>query len=152
MSPHRPPSTPLARSRISTTSQETIDTLLKSLKAHTRTLNAIFAQHTAEMAVLERLYYKGKNQHGASLLWQRVSEMRRYGKRLQAMDICGLPEALRATFYGEPTATTTKKLKGAWTHYPSASYFKWALRLLLLGKQLLEKVHVNLLIAVQRGH
>ena len=32
--------------------------------------------------MLERLYYKGKNQHRTALFWQRVAEMRKFGERV----------------------------------------------------------------------
>ena len=53
-----------ARTRLSRVLQTpTHQRLLKSLKIHARTLNVLFAQHTAELAVLERIYDIISNQN-----------------------------------------------------------------------------------------
>ena len=50
--------------------------LLKSLKIHACTLNVLFTQRTAELAVLERIYYIISNQNRPALFWQLVIEAR----------------------------------------------------------------------------
>ena len=105
MASRYPPPTPHPRHGLDIAAQESVNAFLKSLKAYVRKLGGIFAQHTTELAVLERVYYKGKNQHHASLLWQRVCEMRRFGKKAEAININGILDTLRATFYGEASTT-----------------------------------------------
>ncbi|KAI9064359.1 hypothetical protein FKP32DRAFT_1570669 [Trametes sanguinea] len=98
----------------------TIDSVLKQLKACSRRLQAALSTHRTELQVLERLYYKGKNQHRTALFWQRVAEMRRLGGRVDEMHIDDVVESLRLAFWGEPPTRTTKLLKGPWTHCPDA--------------------------------
>ncbi|KAA1469494.1 hypothetical protein DENSPDRAFT_918632 [Dentipellis sp. KUC8613] len=123
--------------------QETVDVFLKEIKTPIRRTKLVLSVLTGESGVLERLYYKGKNQHGASLFWQRLSEMRRYSRRLQDMDLLGLLEAVRASFYSPEPTTSSKRLKGAWTHYPAAPYFTFVLGQLRVATLLTQKVCVN---------
>ncbi|RDX56858.1 hypothetical protein OH76DRAFT_1336277 [Lentinus brumalis] len=97
-----------------------IDSVLKQLKACSRRLQAALASHRTELQVLERLYYKGKNQHRTALFWQRVAEMRKFGERVDEMHMDDVVESLRLSFWGEPSGRTTKTMKGPWTHYPDA--------------------------------
>ncbi|KAI0374813.1 hypothetical protein BV20DRAFT_960994 [Pilatotrama ljubarskyi] len=96
----------------------TIDAVLKQLKTCSRRLQAALACHRTELQVLERLYYKGKNQHRTALFWQRVAEMRKFGGRVDEMHMDDVVESLRLAFWGEPSSRTPKLLKGPWTHCP----------------------------------
>lgn len=118
---------------------DAVNAFLKNVKGHVRRAQTAFSLHADEVAILERLFYKGKNQHRSSLFWQRVSEMRRYGHRLQEMRICDLSEALRISFYGEKTTMSAKILKGAWTQYPTSSRFVYTLKQLRTCHHLIEK-------------
>jgi hypothetical protein len=53
-----------------------------------------------ELKILERLYYKGKNQHRAALFWKRVAEIRRCGQRLDKVGVLDIVERLRCSFFG----------------------------------------------------
>ena len=92
---------PLARASLDSSKYSTVNVFLKSLKLHTRTLSALFAQHATELAVLERIYYLNNNQHRPALFWQRVVEARRYSRRLRSLDVPLLVDGLRRTFYGD---------------------------------------------------
>ena len=83
-----------------------IDSVLKQLKACSRRLQAALATHHTELQVLERLYYKGKNQHRTALFWQRVAEMRKFGERVEEMHMDDVVESLRLSFWGEPSRRT----------------------------------------------
>jgi hypothetical protein len=98
------------RTGLGQSAQNAVDVFLKALKAHVRQLNVLLELHALELAVLERLYYKGKNQHGASLHWKRACEARRYGKRLQDADVGSAVQNLRASFYGCEAASYVKSL------------------------------------------
>ncbi|KAI0664883.1 hypothetical protein C8Q70DRAFT_17782 [Cubamyces menziesii] len=117
---HPPPLNCLPRATVDTAYTPTIDAVLKQLKSSTRRLQAALASHRTELQVLERLYYKGKNQHRTALFWQRVAEMRKYGERVDEMHIDDVVESLRLAFWGDPSSRTTKLLKGPWTHCPDA--------------------------------
>ena len=51
------------------------------------------------MRVLERLYYKGVNQHRSALFWRKVKEVRRLGKRVLEVGLGGLLDDSRYSFY-----------------------------------------------------
>ncbi|KAH9854156.1 hypothetical protein C2E23DRAFT_819792 [Lenzites betulinus] len=117
---HRPPPPLVCSPRASLDAANTpaIDGVLKQLKACSRRLQAALGCHRTELQVLERLYYKGKNQHRTALFWQRVAEMRKLGGRVDEMHMDDVVESLRLAFWGAPPARTAKLLKGPWTHYP----------------------------------
>jgi len=96
---------PLARASLESPKHPVINAYLKSLKLHARTLNALFAQHATELAVLERIYYINNNQHRPALFWQRLVEARRYSRRLRSLDVPSLVDRLRRSFYGNTTDT-----------------------------------------------
>ena len=56
--------------------------------------------------MLERLYYKGKNQPRPALFWQRVAEMRKFVERVDEMHMDDVVESLRLSFWGEPSGRT----------------------------------------------
>jgi hypothetical protein len=81
-------------------SPSAIDTVLKTLKTSSRQLQTSIAAFRDEMQILERLYYKGKNQHRTALFWRRVCEVRRYGDRINRADLVDLVEGFRRSFWG----------------------------------------------------
>lgn len=97
------------RASLDSSSHSTVDGILKDLKAYSRRLQAALASYQDEMHVLERLYYKSKNQHRMALFFKRVSEIRRYGWRLLEVNISEHMQLLRASFYG---ATVVQKRCG----------------------------------------
>lgn len=80
--------------------QSSIDSILKDLKICTRRLHTAFQSQQMELQILERLYYKGKNQHRSALFWRRIEEIRRYGLRLTRQDTHSLVEGMRMSFWG----------------------------------------------------
>ncbi|RUS17541.1 hypothetical protein BC937DRAFT_89835 [Endogone sp. FLAS-F59071] len=54
----------------------------------------------AEVAVLERLYYKNKNQHKQAGYWWRFCEVRRLLSRLKETNLAGMASDLMRGFYG----------------------------------------------------
>ena len=75
------------RSALEASYYPAIDTVLKQLKTCSRRLQAALASHRAELQILERLYYKGKNQHRTTIFWRHVADMRRFGGRLDETHI-----------------------------------------------------------------
>ncbi|KAI0277205.1 hypothetical protein BGY98DRAFT_643847, partial [Russula aff. rugulosa BPL654] len=108
------------------------------------TLSALFAQHATELAVLERIYYLNNNQHRPALFWQRIVEARRYSRRLRSLDVPSLVDGLRRSFYGGTVDASSKLQKGAWTHYPSVSFFKSFLTRVGTCTALLDKTCVRM--------
>lgn len=94
------------RGSLDAISHTSIDSVLKELKSSSRRLQTAFSVFRVELQVLERLYYKGKNQHRSALFWKRASEIKRYGERLDGMDLPTSVELLRCSFFG---ATSVQK-------------------------------------------
>ena len=88
------------KSALSPSDLISIDSILKDLKNCTRRLNTAFQSQQTELQVLERLFYKGKNQHRSALFWRRIEEIRRYALRLTKQDVYTLVENLRLSFWG----------------------------------------------------
>ncbi|EPQ58162.1 hypothetical protein GLOTRDRAFT_72264, partial [Gloeophyllum trabeum ATCC 11539] len=126
-----------------------VDSTLKDLKSCVRRLQTSLATHAEEMQLLERLYYKGKNQHRSALFWRRLEEVRKYGKRLQEMELSSLLELLRFSFFGTAAIQNPKALKGSWTHYPDAQYLCFVMERLSSCSLLLDKTHTRLSEAYQ---
>lgn len=76
-----------------------IDLALKSLKLIARRLSTTLITFEEESRLLDRLYYKGKNQHRISLFWRHVQEMRRYCSRLNGLDLSVAVAQIRHSFY-----------------------------------------------------
>jgi hypothetical protein len=81
-----------------------VDAVLKDLKLCSRRIEGALSTHRVELQVLERLYYKGKNQHRSALFWGRVKEMKKHACRLQEVDASDIVASLRSCFYGESVA------------------------------------------------
>ncbi|CAE6421636.1 unnamed protein product [Rhizoctonia solani] len=94
--------------------------LLKQLKSgHKNARNSQKLLFT-EMHLLERVYYKGKNQHGLSLFWRSVVSVRRMSARVYETNLPGLLEVLGSMFHEEPFGGQ-KVFSGAWTRIPPVS-------------------------------
>ena len=76
-----------------------IDMLLKDLRSCAQRLAPLLSALEDEMRILERLYYKGRNQHRSALFWRKVEEMRRYGKRILELQSFEQMDSLRYSFY-----------------------------------------------------
>ncbi|KAG9125940.1 hypothetical protein FRC07_005518 [Ceratobasidium sp. 392] len=91
--------------------------LLKILKTNSKNVRSGQKQLLAEIHLLERVYYKGKNQHGLSLFWRSVVSARRMASRIYEVNIPRLLEILAGMFH-EEAFTGTKVFSGAWTRIP----------------------------------
>lgn len=92
-----------------------IDALLKELKHGFRRLKIVVEIIRQEHKILQRLYYKGKNQHRSALFWKRIQEIRRYCDRLEDTNAISSIDNLWSSFFSEGSHQ-----KGAWTLYPDA--------------------------------
>jgi len=90
----------MPRSALAQAHHKEVDAVLKDLKFCSRRLKSALDTLKDELRILERLYYKGKNQHRMALFFKRVPEMRRYGRRLSELDIPERVDLLRASFVG----------------------------------------------------
>lgn len=62
-----------------------VDLFLKTLKGSHKRFQTAFASMQVEGQVLERIFYKGKNQHRGSLLWRKLSDLRKFTRRTEAL-------------------------------------------------------------------
>ena len=87
------------RSTVSQTIVRKVDTILKELRACARQLSTLEPCLRDELRILERLYYKGVNQHRMAKFWKRVQDIRRCSKRAAEVELLSLTENLRYAFY-----------------------------------------------------
>ncbi|KAF5357794.1 hypothetical protein D9756_001610 [Leucocoprinus leucothites] len=121
-----------------------IDLALKRLKLITRRLLAASTALEEEFRVLNRLYYKGKNQHRLSLFWRHVEEMRRFCLRINSLDLAGSVNRLRHMFYNSKSYNNPNVLKASWTHVPRVQDLKMTIRNFDPTHQLLLKANGRL--------
>lgn len=131
--------TTVPRNTLAHAHHKEIDGILKDLKLCSRRLKAALDSFKDELRILERLYYKCKNQHRTALFFKRIPEMRRYGRRLSELDILERVDLLRASFVGlehtsecviitspytlhaEPSPSH-RALRSSWSHVPEKPY------------------------------
>lgn len=87
------------RSGISQPVARKVDVVLKDLRTCSRQLSISQPCLSDEMRILERLYYKGVNQHRAAKFWKGVQDIRRCCKRVAEVDLLSIVENLRYAFY-----------------------------------------------------
>lgn len=149
---------PSPRNLLDESRHVSIDALLKELKICSRRTHVALNAFKDECQILERLYYKGKNQHRAALFWRSVIEIRRYCGRLDGMRIGDLIDALRSSFFGDAHSkcvssyiyrfhsfkcifpSSTKLTKGPWTHFPDMQSISFLLERLSSSSALTAKV------------
>ncbi|KAH7340948.1 hypothetical protein B0J17DRAFT_766864 [Rhizoctonia solani] len=117
--------------------------LLKQLKSGHKNARSSQKLLFTEMHILERVYYKGKNQHGLSLFWRSVVSVRRISKRIYETNLPGLLEILGGMFHEEPFEGQ-KVFSGAWTRVPPSTNIAQILERLLDIEMLLKSAMVTL--------
>jgi hypothetical protein len=88
------------RSSLDSRIHSTVDGVLKEYKPASRDLQKTFASFRLELELLDRLFYKNKNQHRGALFWRKVTEMRRFGHKLDRYKPDELAEDTRRWFWG----------------------------------------------------
>ncbi|RUS27097.1 hypothetical protein BC938DRAFT_483719 [Jimgerdemannia flammicorona] len=89
-----------------------------------------------EAAVLDRLYYKNKNQHRQAGYWWKLCEVRRLLNRLKEIDLSGLTSNLTRAFYG---GKPLKKAKGPMETIPSREYLTYAMHRMVGAVLIMDK-------------
>lgn len=95
----QPKIAPTTRPDIDASFYSKVDAALKDLRACSRQIAPVLLSMEEELRILERLFYKGKNQHRLAIFWRKVEEMRRFGKRIVEMQLPALMDDLRYAFY-----------------------------------------------------
>jgi len=135
----------IPRTSLSQAKHSIVDTQIKELRSSSRRLQLALGAHSDESQVLERLYYKGKNQHRGALFWRRVVEVRRYSSRLSGMHIDNVINILRYSFFGIDAHNNPKLLKGSWTHLPDTLFVRRVWERLSACSALVGKMYTRLL-------
>ncbi|KAL5533299.1 hypothetical protein ACEPAF_5075 [Sanghuangporus sanghuang] len=157
--PKRPKLTQRARNDIDASLCPKIDACLKAARQCAQQVAPFESCLQDEMRILERLYYKGANQHRSALFWRRVKEVRRLGRRVLEVRLSGLLDDLRYSFYvGEDVERNPKILKSAWSKVPDARFLTFIndrlrdiLELICTTKERLMKAYHSLLLMMQTG-
>ncbi|KLO06726.1 hypothetical protein SCHPADRAFT_837640 [Schizopora paradoxa] len=119
----QPKIAPTARADIDVSFYGRVDAALKDLRTCSRQIGPVLLSMEDELRILDRLYYKGKNQHRLAKFWKKVEEMRRFGKRIVEMQLSARMDDLRYAFYGDGSLERNPStLKKAWTQIPDVSY------------------------------
>lgn len=113
-----------------------IDDVLKGFRSASRELRKIFISFRLELELLDRLFYKNKNQHRGALFWRKVTEMRRFCRKLDRLQPDALVEDTRRWFWGPLDQQNSKMLKGSWTHCPDDKSLANVIRSLQLSQAL----------------
>ncbi|KAF5368553.1 hypothetical protein D9758_002231 [Tetrapyrgos nigripes] len=121
-----------------------IDAVLKDLKVFSRLLHTLSSSQRNESHILERLYYKSKNQHHSALFWRHVCEMRKFAKRLEEFNVAGVLDSLRVTFFRGADPNNAKSMSGSWTQYPDEKYVSDVTSSLAAFSSLAQKMHEKL--------
>ncbi|KAL5529062.1 hypothetical protein ACEPAG_5036 [Sanghuangporus baumii] len=155
----RPKLVQRARTDIDASLCPRIDACLKAARQCVQQVAPFESCLQDEMRILERLYYKGVNQHRSALFWRRVKEVRRLGRRMLEVRLLGLLDDLRYSFYvGEDTERNPKILKNAWSKVPDEKFLtfmhdrlKDILQLIYTTKERLMKAFHSLSLMIQTG-
>ncbi|KAH7930817.1 hypothetical protein BV22DRAFT_1027976 [Leucogyrophana mollusca] len=123
----------------------TTDAVMKDLKTCSRRLQIVLSSYGDDLRILDRLYYKSKNQHRMALYFKRVSEIRRYAQRLTDMNVLDTVETLRAAFFGVTSSKDQKSTRAAWNHVPNARYVAFVSERLAACSALILKMYERLL-------
>jgi hypothetical protein len=106
--------TQIPRTLIPPACYPTIDTICKDLKLCSRRIRHALDSHADEFQLLQRIYYKNKNQHRVALFWRRVVEMRRYSERLNNSSIFSTLEQVRTLFFASEATQKCAILWCSW--------------------------------------
>jgi len=89
------------RTNVNPSTFSAVDAFLKPLKTTCRRLHAVSTTLSNEEQLLNRVFYKGKNQHRSALFWRKAADLRRFAERVRRLKIAETADALRFSFFGE---------------------------------------------------
>ena len=97
----KPPKPVLSvRSQVDKDLHASVDTALRDLKKFSRRGHATFDAFSEELQVLDRVFYKGKNQHRSALFFRRVADMRKFSLRIAEYNAPQIVDSCRCSFFG----------------------------------------------------
>ncbi|THH03809.1 hypothetical protein EW145_g5994 [Phellinidium pouzarii] len=122
----RPTLSSTPRHSVSASHHPKFDAILKGLRACARQFSLLLPCLHDELRILERLYYKGLNQHRTALFWRRIKEARRLGQRLLETQLLALTDDLRYAFYVEDRNERNPKiLRSVWSQVPDSKFVNY---------------------------
>ena len=95
----RPKLNPQDRAFVRAAQIRAVDAFLKELRSYSQQVSPLVSCLNDELRILERMYYKGVNQHRSAIFWRRVEETRKLGRRIAEIRLGDLIEDLRYAFY-----------------------------------------------------
>jgi hypothetical protein len=90
---------PKSRNNLDPVIVNAVDTCLKSLRKTSRKLSPTISSHASETQILEQIIYKSKNQHGRTLFFRNLVEIKRFATRIEEASLSKLMDSTRAAFY-----------------------------------------------------
>ncbi|KAL1706102.1 hypothetical protein EV121DRAFT_279052 [Schizophyllum commune] len=142
----KPPKPVLSvRSQVDKDIHPAVDIALRDLKKFSRRLHASFDAFSEELQVLDRVFYKGKNQHRSALFFRRVADIRKFSRLIAEYNAPQIVDSCRCSFFGPDAQANSKALKGAWSHVPDDKTMTFLHDRLAAGINLLDKAHERLL-------
>jgi hypothetical protein len=102
-----PKSHPKSRNDLEPALVNVVDICLKSLRKTSRKLAPTISSHASETQILERIVYKNKNQHGRTLFFRNLVEIKRCATRIEEASLSKLLEITRAAFYSHEVAISS---------------------------------------------
>ena len=88
------------RSQVDKDIHPAVDIALRDLKKFSRRLHATFDAFSEELQVLDRVFYKGKNQHRSALFFRRVTDIRKFSQRIAEYNAPQIVDSCRCSFFG----------------------------------------------------
>jgi hypothetical protein len=95
---------PKSRNNLEPVLVNAVDICLKSLRKTSRRLPSTISSHASETQILERIIYKNKSQHGRTLFFRNLVEIKRFATRIEEASLSKLIETTRAAFYSHDVA------------------------------------------------
>ncbi|TFK29900.1 hypothetical protein FA15DRAFT_752043 [Coprinopsis marcescibilis] len=112
------------RSKLAPSLHANVDVFLKNAKQSHRRFQSVVAALQNEGQILERLYYKGNNQHRLTLFWRKVSDIRKFSRQVKQLDPLETISTFYQCFFGSSPSNDATLFKTAWNHYPDDKSFQ----------------------------
>jgi len=98
-----------------------VDSALKDLQRISRRTKEVQDSLLDDLCLLQRLHYKGQNQHRAAIFWKRTQEVRRVLHRVSGYDIVDLVESIARGCHAQKLERR-QLWRTAWTQLPARKY------------------------------
>jgi hypothetical protein len=129
----------LSRQELDSQHYSAVDSTLKDLHRLSRRIKEVHDCLLGDLWLLQRLHYKGQNQHHAAMFWKRTQEIRRILRRVTGYSMNNLVEDLARECHGHELEKR-QLWRIAWTQLPALNFLRDCHELMSNLLLLLEKV------------